>query len=106
MRPVSVVILLPPAVGASETPLGWVELARSIVAEGHRVALSDLGVADVRVVTESREGRPFGAMLRDLARDVLRQTPGSGLVVVGGASMPLATRDDLATFIETAGATD
>jgi len=105
MRPVTVLILVPPRTAADGTPSGWLEAAREAVAERHRVAFERLGASDVQVVRQPPDGRTFGRRVRELAADVVAKTRGgrpSGLIVLGGGSMPLARSGDLAAFHEAA----
>jgi hypothetical protein len=101
MRPISVLILLPPATADPHTPVGWLEAAREIVAERHRAGFAAQGVDDVRNVRDERADVPFGRRLRDLAAEVAARTPtrARGLIVVGGGSMVLARREDYEAFV-------
>jgi len=105
MRAVTVLILVPPRTAGNETPVGWLEAAREAVAERHRVAFERLGASDVQVVRQPPDGRTFGQRVRELAADVVAKTRGgrpSGLIVLGGGSLPLARSDDLVAFLEAA----
>jgi CTP:molybdopterin cytidylyltransferase MocA len=105
MQPVAVLILLPPRSAAAETPTGWLEAAREITADHHCALFTAQGAADVRIVRETPDGRPFGRRLRDLVSGVVASRPSrraGGLIILGGGAMPLAGPDDLAPFIATA----
>ncbi len=103
-RPVAVRILVPPRSGTPHSPLGWLESARALTAERHAAGFRDLGAIDVRILSEPTEGRTFGERLRDLAADVLSAAGDrqSGLIVLGGGSMPLARREDRQAFLTVA----
>src|SRR4051794_35120635 len=104
MRPVTVLILLPPPTGPPATPVGWLDEARAVIARHHADLFRDVGADDVRIVTQPDDGRPFGARLRALVSDLVEEAERAprGLVVIGGGSMPLARRDDLAQFLAAA----
>lgn len=103
MPPVSVLILAPaPSPGAG--PLTRVlDEARAALAEHHRRAFLAAG-ADVALVRrEPPDDTPFGARLRRVSAETLAVGP-AGLVVLGAASIPLATADDLRALIGAAAA--
>ncbi len=104
MRPVAVRILVPPATAPRGTPGGWLEAARAAVAERHRLEFLDVGATDVVVVSDPAADRPFGERLRELAADAIRVggVRQTGLIVLGGGSMPLARRDDYEAFLAAA----
>ena len=99
MRPVSVRIMHPETGPAAAPITRWVAARRAALAERHCAAFGATGAADVAVVAGPPDDRPFGARLRDLVR---AERP-AGLVVLGSGAIPLATRHELAAFVETAG---
>src|SRR5262249_58250674 len=66
-------------------------------------AFEAVGASDVLVVTEGRDGRSLGARLRTMAVSPAVAGSGSGLIVLGAGSVPLANPRDLRPFVETAG---
>lgn len=105
MRPVTVLVLHPPAPPDASDPVRWLAAAREIVAERHRASFEAAGAETVRIV--SQEGSPlsFGERLRGLASEVVEATPPGrrhGLVVIGSGAMPLARRSDLEEFVRVA----
>ena len=105
MRPVTVLILLPPRTAPDDTPAGWLEAAREAVAERHRASFEHLDAARVEVVRQPPDNRTFGQRVRELAAEVVagaRDSRPVGLVVMGGGSMPLARSDDLEAFLAAA----
>jgi hypothetical protein len=94
------VIILHAEAGPSSGPLErWVADARRALAERQRRGFSAAGASDVRVVAGVPDGRPFGALLRDLARG-----SGGGIVVLGSGSIPLATAADRRALVAAAAA--
>jgi hypothetical protein len=77
----------------------WVATRRAVLGERQRVGFEAAGAADVAVVSGRPDDRPFGARLRAL---VHAERP-AGLVVLGSGAIPLATRANLAAFVEAAG---
>jgi hypothetical protein len=73
--------------------------ARSIAADDLVVRLRSAGAVDVRIDAGPPDGRSFGERLRGLAGEL---EPGSGLVVLGSGSIPLATEDALRALLATA----
>ena len=55
--------------------------------------------ADARIDAGPRDGRSFGERLRAIAAEL---EPGTGLVVLGSGSIPLATDDDIALLVRAA----
>ena len=98
MPTVTVLILAPlpdPAAGPLERIL---DDARAALAEHHRAGFLAAGATWVVVHREPPDDTPFGARLRRLAVDI---GPG-GLVVLGAASMPMATLADRRAFVAAA----
>lgn len=98
MATVGVIILhaaAAPAAGSLET---WVAAARRVLADRHRAAFEAAGATDVRIVAGVPDGRPFGALLRDVAGSM----PSDGLVVLGSGSIPLATSSDRRALVAAA----
>ena len=97
------VIILHAEAGPSAGPLErWLVDARHRLAERQRrafVAATPAG-ADVRIVSGIPDGRPFGAVVRELARPFA----GGGVVVLGSGSIPLATAADRRALVAAAGA--
>jgi CTP:molybdopterin cytidylyltransferase MocA len=103
MRPVVVLLLLPPSPPEADTPVGWLDDARSVIADRHLVLFREAGATDVRIVRDIEAASSFGERLRRLVAGVVDSERGRqvGLVVVGGGSMPLARPEDAAAFIAT-----
>ena len=103
MPPVTVLILAPePAAGAG--PLErLLDEARTVLAEHHRRGFQEAGADAVEVVREPRDDVPFGARLRRLIDQL---APAGGLVVLGAASLPLATAGDRRAFVRAAASTE
>jgi hypothetical protein len=74
--------------------------ARSIAANELARRFRALGADDVRVISGTPDGRSFGERLRGLAGDV---GAGTGFIVLGSGSIPLATDDDMAMLVGVAG---
>jgi hypothetical protein len=100
VQPVAVRILHPapsPASGPLDRQLATARWANA----EHLVELfRAVGVADVRVEEGQPDGRTFGERLRGLISDL---RDGSGLLVLGSGSIPLATRRDAADLVAVAG---
>jgi hypothetical protein len=95
------VIILHAEAGPSAGPLeAWLGAARRRLADRQARAFEAAGAAEVRVVGGVRDGRPFGAVLRELAGPFA----GRGLVVLGSGSIPLATAADRRTLVASAAA--
>lgn len=76
--------------------------ARGATAERHRIGFEGTGAVDVRIVAGPRDDVPFGRRLRGIAAEAV--TAGAeGLVILGSGAIPLASREDLAGFVATAG---
>ena len=103
MPPVSVLILAPaPAPGAR--PLTrLLDEARAALAEHHRRGFLAAGAAEAAVRREPPDDTPFGARLRRVSAESLPVGP-VGLVVLGAASIPLATPADVRALVEAAAA--
>ena len=100
MPPVTVLILAP-ALPSDAGPLERVlDAARVALAERHRAGFLAAGAASVVLRREAPDDTPFGARLRRLVGE-LRP---AGLVVLGAASLPLASRADRRAFVEAAAA--
>jgi hypothetical protein len=100
MPPVTVLILAPaqpPGAGPMETLLDG---ARTALAERHRAGFLAAGADRVIVRREPPDEEPFGARLRRLVAELRPE----GLVVLGAASLPLATMGDRRAFVQAAAA--
>jgi hypothetical protein len=101
VQPVAVRILHPAAPPDAGPLEHWLADARARHA-GRLVRLfAQAGTRDLELVSGVRDTRPFGARLRELAAGL---APGTGLVVLGSGSIPLADRDDAVAFVSVAGA--
>ena len=100
MTPAPVIVLiLAPAPDAGAGPLSTLlDEARTALAERHRSTFLAAGAASVVVRREPADDTPFGTRLARL----LRELQPEGLVVLGAGSIPLATPDDLRSFVEAA----
>ena len=95
------VIILHAEAGPSAGPLeAWLADARRTLADRQRRAFEAAGATEARVVAGVRGGRPFGAVLREIAGPFA----GGGLVVLGSGSIPLATAPDRRALVAAAGA--
>jgi hypothetical protein len=95
------VIILHAEAAPSAGPLAsWLASARRALADRGRLAFEAAGATDVRVVAGVPDGRPFGALLRELARP----WSGGGVVVLGSGSIPLATAADRRALVAAAAA--
>ena len=100
MQPVAVRILHPqPGENAGELTR-LVASARSIAANELARRFRALGADDVRVISGTPDGRSFGERLRGIAGDI---GAGTGFIVLGSGSIPLATDDDIAMLVGVAG---
>ena len=100
MPPVTVLILAP-AAAVDAAPLERVlDAARFALAEHHRVEFLAAGASRAIVRRELPDDTPFGARLRRLVHELRPD----GLVVLGAASLPLATAADRRAFLEAASA--
>jgi hypothetical protein len=77
----------------------WLADARAANGERLRRGFARASADDVRVVTGTPDGMPFGARLRALVRDL---DPRDGLIVVGSGAIPLARAVDFDAFAATA----
>ncbi len=103
MPPVSVLILAP-APSPDAGPLTRVlDEARAALAEHHRRGFLAAGATDATVRREPPDDTPFGARLRRVSAESMPVGP-AGLVVLGAASIPLATPSDRRALIEAASA--
>lgn len=102
MLPVVALILAPsPSPGAG--PLERVlDEARAALAEHHRVAFLAAGAAEAVILREPPDDEAFGARLRRLGGDAIDGWGAAGLVVLGAASIPLATPADRRALIAAA----
>ena len=103
IQPVAALILLPPRSAAANTATGWLEAGQELIAERHRETLEHLGAA-ASIVRQPLDGRSFGQRMRELVGEITAPRLGrrTGLIVLGGGSMPLAGPADLAAFLATA----
>ena len=91
---------------ASSPAAGLLERALAAARSGNAERLARLfrsvleGAADVRVVEGPPDGLSFGERLRGLVGEL---PAGSGLVVLGSGSIPLADRRDATDLVEVAG---
>ena len=73
--------------------------ARAAAADELARRFREAGSDDVRIDASPADGRPFGERLRALATEA---GDGTGMVVLGSGSIPLAIDDDLRALVETA----
>jgi hypothetical protein len=101
VQPVAVRILHPDPgqVGPLQREL---DRARAANARHLAKAFEAEGGAEVLVVTERRGERSFGAVLRTMAMAPSVAGGGTGLIVLGSGSIPLASKADLRRFVEVA----
>ena len=106
MRPVTVLILHPPAPPDASEAVRWLVEARERIAERHRSLFEAAGAETVRIVTDDPvQPISFGERLRGLAREIADATPRGrrhGLVLIGSGAMPLARQSDLEDFVRVA----
>ena len=103
MPPVSVLILAP-APSPTAGPLTRVlDEARAALAEHHRRGFLAAGAADATIRREPPDDTPFGARLRRISAETMPVGP-AGLVVLGAASIPLATAADRRALVDAASA--
>ena len=99
MPPAAVRILhLEPGEGSGELTR-LLARARAIAAEAVAGRFREAGAEDVRIVSGPPDELSFGHRLRALVSDV---GAGSGLVLLGSGSIPLATAEDAAALLATA----
>ncbi len=103
MPPVSVLILAPAASPAAGPLTQVLDEARAALAEHHRRAFLDAGAADATIRREPPDDTPFGVRLRRISAETL-PVGAVGLVVLGAASIPLATLADLRALLAAAAA--
>lgn len=103
MPPVSVLILAPAPSPAAGPLTRVLDEARAALAEHHREAFLRAGAADAVVRREPPDDTPFGARLRRLSAETMPIGP-AGLIVLGAASIPLATDPDRRDLVEAAAA--
>jgi hypothetical protein len=85
------VIILHAEAGPSAGPLErWLADARRTLAERARGGFAAAGATDAIIAAGVPDGRPFGALLRELALPFAS----GGVVVLGSGSIPLATAAD------------
>jgi hypothetical protein len=105
VRPVTVLILHPPAPPEPTEAVRWLVEARERIAERHLALFEAAGADTVRIVSDD-SGAPisFGERLRGLAREIADTTPRGrhGLVLIGSGAMPLARQSDLEEFVRVA----
>ena len=103
MQRVAVRILHPqPDEGAGELTR-LLASARTIAGQVLARGFGSAGADDVRIVTSRRDGQSFGARLRGTASEL---EAGTGLVLLGSGSIPLASAADLALLVDAAGSGD
>lgn len=100
MQPVAVRILHPAADPAAGPLAAALADARARNAGRLAGLFAATGATDVEVVGGAPDGVAFGPRLRALASGI---EDGTGLVVLGSGSIPLATRRDAADFLNAAG---
>ena len=98
MPRVTVLILAPAPVPGSPPLVALLDEARAALAERHRLGFLAAGADEVIVRTEPPDHTPFGSRLRRLVAELRPE----GLVVLGAASIPLATPADRRTFVDAA----
>ena len=103
MPPVSVLILAPAPAPRSGPLTRILDEARAALAEHHRRGFLAAGAAEAVVRREPLDDTPFGARLRRVSAETLPVGP-AGLVVMGAASIPLATHADRRALVEAAAA--
>lgn len=119
MPPVTVLILSPELAPDAGPLVRALDAARVALAEAHRRGFLAAGADEVVVHREAPDDTPFGTRLRRLIHGS-GGAPGSrsggasgfrggssfrgGLVVLGAGSVPLATAEDLRSFVEAAAA--
>ena len=97
------VMILHAEAGPSAGPLErWLVDARRRLAERQRRAFAAVVASpgDVRIASGVPDGRPFGGVLRELAKPF----SGGGVVVLGSGSIPLATAADRRALVAAAAA--
>jgi hypothetical protein len=93
------VIILHAEAGPSAGPLErWLVDARRTLAERARGGFAAAGASDAIIAAGVPDGRPFGALLRELARPFAS----GGVVVLGSGSIPLATAADRRELVSAA----
>ena len=100
MPPVTVLILAPTAARDAGPLERVLDAARASLAEGHRAGFLAAGASRAEIRREPPDRATFGARLRRLVEEL---RPG-GLVVLGAASLPLATASDRRAFVAAAAA--
>jgi hypothetical protein len=103
MPPVSVLILAPAPSPAAGPLTGILDEARAALADHHRRGFLAAGATDATIRREPPDDTPFGARLRRLSAESMPVGP-AGLVVLGAASIPLATDADRRDLVEAAAA--
>jgi len=101
MPPVSVLILAPAPAPAAGPLASLLDEARVALGEHHRRGFLAAGAADAAVRREPPDDTPFGARLRRVSAETMPVGP-RGLVVLGAASIPLATLGDRRALVEAA----
>jgi hypothetical protein len=102
MPPVSVLILAPAPTPAAAPLTSLLDDARAALAAHHQRGFLAAGAIDAVLRREPPDDTPFGARLRRLSAEQLPVGP-AGLVVLGAASLPLATDADRRAFVVAAG---
>lgn len=99
MHRVAVRILHPPTAEDAGELTRLVGKARSIVAEDLARRFGAAGADDVTIVSGDEDVQTFGERLRGVVAGL---EPGSGIVVLGSGSIPLATDTDLRALVDVA----
>jgi hypothetical protein len=103
MPPVSVLILAPAASPVAGPLTSVLDDARTTLAEHHLAGFLRAGATDAVIRREPPDDTPFGARLRRLSAESM-PVGAAGLVVLGAASIPLATDADRRDLVEAAAA--
>jgi len=102
MPPVSVLILSPDPAPSAGQLVRLLDEAREALAEHHRRGFLAAGATTAVVRHEPPDDTPFGARLRRLAGELVAEGRPAGLVVLGAASIPLATAADCRALVAAA----
>ena len=101
MPPVSVLILAPAPTPVAGPLTRVLDEARAALAEHHRRGFLAAGAATATVRREPPDDTPFGARLRRISAETTPVGP-AGLIVLGAASIPLATAADRRALVQAA----
>jgi hypothetical protein len=105
MPPVSVLILAPAPTPAAGPLTSLLDDARAALGEHHRRGFLAAGAIDAVLRREPPDDTLFGARLRRISAELLPVGP-AGLVVLGAASLPLATAADRQALVAAASGDD